>query len=452
MDGKQATPKPPRNELVPVEDEYRLPSSDPRPIILAGILAVCLLLLGFGTWAARAPIASAVVANGEVVIEGNPKAVQHLEGGIVSEIHVEEGDVVRRGELLLRLDTTRSEAEAGMLRANLDSLLAKEARLSAELAGGDAVNFSEELRRRAEHAEVARIMADQTARFTKGIEVRNGKVAIFLQRIGQLHEQIRALEAARDSAARQIAIFEEELSGLRVLHEKGHYPLNRLRQQEREVVRLSGEVGSRDAEIARAEEAIGEARLQILLLEQNFREDVSKELTTVRDQIREVRERLIIAADTLARNEIRAPTSGMVQEIQVHTIGGVIAQGQDLMKIVPLESNLVIATEVSPNDIDRVTLGLPADVRFPALQARTTPVLVGEVTHVSQDRIEDAQRQTSFFRANVRLSNDELGKLGDVELRSGMPVQVFIRGTERTFFEYIMKPLTDGMARAFKEE
>lgn len=339
-----------------------------------------------------------------------------------------------------------------MLESRLDSLLAQEARLEAEIANAEEISFPESLAERRNDPGVSEVMADQEANFASRQSARAGKIDIYRQRITQLEEQIRALAAARDSAAKQIDIYDDELAGLRELMEKGYYPRNRVRERERDVARLQGEVDSKKAEIARARESIGEARLLIIQLDQDFREQVSSELAETRDQIRDIQERLTVAWDTLSRNTIRAPIAGVVQEMQVYTEGAVLRPGEELMKIVPADYNLIISSEVSPTDIDNVTVGQSADVRLPAFKARITPVLSGEVVTVSADRIEDPERNRAFFKVNIRIRTEELQKLEGRELRPGMPAQVFINTGERTFMRYLLKPLTDAMAGAFKED
>jgi len=435
----------------PGKSEYRLPKADAGPAILSGAIVIVFLLGGFGAWAALAPISSAIVAGGEVVVKGEPKAVQHLEGGIVAEILVEDGDWVAAGDPLIRLDITRTEAEARMLRSFVASLQAKEARLAAEIAEAETIAFPQALLGRQSTESVRAVLAEQREQFRQRRAARDGEIGIYRQKIIQLQAQREALQAARDAAEAQIHIYHDELAGLRALHAKGYYPQNRIRERERDVARLSGEVGSKEAEIARTGESIGEAELRILQTGQTFRSDAVAERASVRDRLREMQDRLIIAEDTLARNLITAPTSGTVQEIAVHTVGGVIAPGDALMKIVPAESELLISAEVAPTDIDAVREGQSADIHLTALKARVTPVLIGQVEVVSTDRIEDVETRRTFFKATIRVPLEQLDRLGDRKLRPGMPVQVFIRVGERTFFDYLLKPLSDGMARAFRE-
>jgi len=428
------------------------PPTNPRPIILMGLLVVLVMFGGLGTWAATAPLDSAVIAPGTVIVESNRKTIQHLEGGIVDEILVDEGDVVQPGDILVRLDATRAGAEAAVTRKNLDEALALEARLTAENQRAERVTFPEVLTSRADDPDVAAAMAGQREQFLERKRSLDGQIAILNQRIQQFSQEIEGLRAQHDSKLRQHEIFKEELVGLRELYEKGYYPRTRILAMEREVADLEGTIGSTLAEIARAEKGIGEAELQIIQTRQKFREEVVAQLREVRNEIGQLREKLVVTQDTLDRIDIRAPLAGTVQNMQVHTQGGVIRAGDPIMEIVPLDDRLVIEGQVSPVDIDAVHPGLEAEVRLSALKLRSTPIILGEVTTVSRDRIVDERRETAYFRIEVVVPDEELAKLGEQSLSAGMPADIVVKIGERTMLDYIVKPITDYFAKAFTEQ
>lgn len=428
------------------------PPTNPRPIILMGLLVVLVMFGGLGTWAATAPLDSAIIAPGTVIVESNRKTIQHLEGGIVDEILVDEGDVVQPGDILVRLDSTRAGAEVAVTRKNLDEALALEARLTAENQRAEQVTFPDVLTSRADDPDVAAALAGQREQFLERKRSLDGQIAILNQRIQQFLQEIAGLRAQHDSKLRQHEIFKEELVGLRELFEKGYYPRTRILAMEREVADLEGTIGSTLAEIARAEKGIGEAELQIIQTRQRFREEVVAQLREVRNDIGQLREKLVVAQDTLDRIDIRAPLTGTVQNMQVHTQGGVIRAGEPIMEIVPLDDRLVIEGQVSPIDIDAVHPGLEAEVRLSALKLRSTPIILGEVTTVSSDRIVDDRQQTAYFRIEVVVPDEELAKLGEQSLSAGMPADIVVKIGERTMLDYFVKPITDYFSKAFTEQ
>ncbi|MBB4285731.1 HlyD family type I secretion periplasmic adaptor subunit [Roseospira goensis] len=443
---------------LPARTDAARPAADPdpptnaKPVILLGLMVVLVMFGGLGTWAATAPLDSAVIAPGTVIVESNRKTIQHLEGGIVKEILVDEGDVVQAGDVLVRLDPTKAAAVEAVNRKSLNEAMALEARLVAEQRDAEDITFPEELLERADDPDVAEIIADQREQFRERKRSLDGQVAILRQRIQQFRQEIAGLEAQHDSKLRQRDIFREELVGLRELYEKGYYPRTRILAMEREVANLEGTIGSTLADIARAEKGIGEAELQIIQTRQKFREEVVAQLREVRNEIGQLREKVVVARDTLDRIDVRAPLAGTVQNLQVHTENGVIRPGDAIMEIVPLDDRLVIEGQVSPTDIDAVHPGLEAEVRLSALNMRTTPIILGEVTTVSRDRIVNERDNTAYFRIEVIVPDEELAKLGDQRLTAGMPADVVVKIGERTMLDYIVKPMTDYFAKAFTEQ
>ena len=425
--------------------------ADTRPYIRAGCLIVLVMFGGLGTWASLAPLGGAVIAPSVVTVISHRKTVQHLEGGIVAEIRARDGDAVAERDLLIRLDDAQARAGLSILDAQLDLLRAREARLVAERDEGKRVEFPQDLETRSEEPKVADILESQRQLFEARRTALEGEIEILTQRVGQLREAIGGLEAQRRSKEEQIALIEDELVGLRKLFEGGYTSRNRMRELERAVAELTGERGEHVAEIARAENEIGEARLRSLQLSKNFREAVVDELHEVQAEVLDASERRAAALDRRSRLEIRAPRAGRVVGMTVHTVGAVIAPGEPILHIVPEDDELVVEAHVMPRDIDRVGIGQAALVRFTAFDLRTTPELEGLVIDVSADLIADPRSGASYYLVRTRIPEQSRGLLGDLRLLPGMPAETFIQTGSRTALSYLMKPLTDGLARAFKD-
>jgi HlyD family type I secretion membrane fusion protein len=432
-------------------DEEPPISSDPRSYIRAGLLIVALLFGGLGTWASLAPLHGAVIAPGVVTVISKRKTVQHLDGGIAREILVEDGDAVAQGDLLIRLDDTQTRAALAIAEAQLDVLRAREARLVAERDEADEIVLSEYLAGRGDDAQVAEILESQRQLFAARRTSLQGEIEILSQRIGQLGDEVRGLEAQRSSKQRQIELIEEELAGLHELFERGFASRNRMRELEREAAELAGELGEHVADIARARNGIGEAKLRVFQLRKDFRESVVAELHDVRSEIFDASERRVAALDRFRRLEIRSPRAGRVVAKSVHTVGAVIAPGEPILQIVPEDDELVVEAKVQPSDIDRVSVGQPARVRLSAFDLRTTPELEGEVIHVSADRVGDSREGAPHYLIRTRIPPEQLARLGELRLIPGMPAETFIQTGARTVMAYLLKPLRDGLARTFRD-
>jgi len=431
-------------------DERPYQPSGPNKVVLIGIAIILVAFAGFGTWAAMAPLDSASVAPGTVVVESNRKAIQHLEGGVIENIVVSNGDRVQRGQVLVQLDATEAKANVESIRAKLDSALARRARLLAERDGKESISFPKELQRRSDQPQVRSIMAGERGSFAERRRTRQGQVAIQEQKISRLEQEISGVRAQLASKRRQTEILTNELKSLRKLHEQGLFPKTRVLQRERQLAQLEGDIGADQASIARAQAEISKAELQIEQVRQEFQEKVVAELRKVEDRVTELRKQLIGANEKLARTTITAPQAGVVQNMQVHTErSAVVRPGQQIMQIIPANDELIIEAEVKPRDIDRVKEDQKAEVRISAFEMRTTPVLFGKVETVSADRIVPKEGDQAFYKARVRIGPEELEKLGDRKLQAGMPAQVFIKTGERTMLEYLINPLTDAMSTAF---
>jgi HlyD family secretion protein/epimerase transport system membrane fusion protein len=427
------------------------PPSNPRGWIVAGFLIIFVAFGGFGTWAAFASLDSAAIAQGVVVVETDRKSVQHLEGGLVKEIRVRDGDRVEKNDVLIRLEDTHASAMHEIVRGELDASLAEESRLIAERDGQDDIAFPRELLARSRVAKVAKALKGQRQLFSARRNAFKGQVAILEQSIAQFREQIAGLEAQHGARQKQLTILKDELRGLRKLLAQGNVPRNEVLAYERRIAELGGEKGLYMADVARAQQGIGEARLRIGQLRKSAREEVVAELREVQERIFGLEERLVAAEDVLARTEIRAPSAGVVMGMQTHTTGGVIAPAQEILQVVPVGDRLVIEAHVDPIDIDDVAVGQQATVRLTAFKLRSTPIIVGTLINLSADRLIDEHSGTPYYLARIEVSKDELASLGDLELQPGMPVEALIKTGARTALGYMLSPLTENFDLAFRE-
>jgi HlyD family secretion protein len=414
-----------------------------RILILATLLA--------GGWLVFMPLAGAVAVPGNLVVQSNVKAIQHPTGGVIAEIKVRNGARVAAGDLLVRLDATQTRANLQMVSKQLDELRARIARLVAERDGLDRPRIPPELKARAAEDAVQSLLASEDSLFKARLTARTSQKDLLQGRVGQLTEEISGLEAQLASKGKQLELIAGEMSGVQDLYDKRLVPLTRLTTLQRETARIEGERGQLISSIAETKSKIGEAQLQIVRIDQDFRTDVVKELGETRGKEAELVERGVAARDQLDRIEIRAPTSGVINQLSIHTIGGVIRAGDTIMEIVPDTDDLQIEARMQPSDIDQVRPGQQAFVRFSAFNQRLTPQLIGAVSYVSADTNRDQQTNAPYFTVRIALSEDELRRLGGLQLVPGMPAEVFMQTGSRTMMSYLLKPITDQLHRAFIE-
>jgi HlyD family secretion protein len=396
-------------------------------------------------------ISGAVIASGTIVVAGHSKQIQNRDGGIVAEIRVEDGDFVEAGDLLVRLDETETKAELAIIESMLDEVWPERVRLKAERDGAAEVRFPSDLMARRDSAGIAELLQGQERLFASRRAVLNGRKEQLNQRIDQLEQEIAGITAQAASTGEQSRLIGGELESLKMLLADGLVPLTRVRGLEREQARLLGDTGQHEAEIARARARIGETRLEILQLEDDARTKTLQELGEAESRIAELQERRLEAKTKLARTSLRAPLAGVVHELAVHTVGGVIGPGETIMQIVPQTSELVIEARVRPQDIDEVVEGQSAIVRFTAFNQRNTMQADAEVIHVAADASQDARDAPPSFAVRLRLPAGQLDMLGDLKLKPGMPAEVFIQTRERTPLSYLLQPLSDQIARSFRE-
>jgi HlyD family secretion protein len=423
-----------------------------RKHLIVGLSVVVLLAGGLGGWASTAQISGALIAPGSIVVESNVKKVQHPTGGVVGEVRAHDGDLVKAGDVVVRLDDTVTKASLAIVTKNLDGLWARAARLEAEQRGLDKITFPPMLTDRANDPDVKAVMASETKLFEVRVNGRVGQKAQLRERITQLNEEISGLTAQEKAKDREIELVEQELTGVRDLYDKHLVQLTRLTTLERDAARLSGERAQYVASRAQAKGKITETELQIIQVDKDMVSDVSKDLRETNDKIGEFVERKVTAEDQLRRVDIRAPQDGMVLQSSVHTVGGVITAGDAIMLIVPQADDLQVEAKVNPQDIDKLQVGQKTLLRLSAFNQRTTPELNGVVTRVSPDVTTDQRTGQSYYTIRVSMPPEEVARLGEVKMIPGMPVEAFVQTGERTLLSYLIKPLRDQLMRAFREK
>jgi len=426
-------------------------SSSMKKLILAGFIILLAGIGGFGTWAALAPLKGAVVAPGIVKVAGERKTVQHLEGGIIKEIHVQDGETVKAGQVLLSLDETRARTVLQLLKGQYYTLAARQSRLLAERDGLAKIDFPAELNTDND-PEFRKILAGEEGLFQTRRKALTGQIDILRQRIGQFEDEIKGVAAQKQSGNKQLALINEELNAVKKIYEQGIYEKPKYLALQRAVAKLEGDIGNLAAEVARINQQIAESQLRIIDLQNQRLAEINRELRETQSSLLDNSERRRQAMDVLERVDIRAPYSGTVVGLRFHTTKGVIQPGAAILDIVPEDDELIIETHINTPDIDAVHAGLPAEIRLVAYNQRTTPSVQGSVVQVSADRITDEKSGQAFYLARIQVDPASLQGLQGIKLYPGMPAEVYIVTGERTLLQYVMKPLTDSFQRALREE
>ncbi|WP_156437946.1 HlyD family type I secretion periplasmic adaptor subunit, partial [Bradyrhizobium valentinum] len=415
-------------------------------------LRVLLIVGGLaGGWMAFVPLSGAVVVPGNLVVQSNVKTIQHPTGGVVAKIAVSNGMRVNAGDLLLRLDSTQAQASLQVVSKQLDEVRAKISRLVAERDGLPKPAIPPELSTRLDDGNVKTVLASEASLFRARVTARESQRELLQSKVSQLGEEIIGLEAQVASKAKQLELITGELTGVQELFDKRLVPIARLTALQRESARIEGERGQLISTIAETKTKVDEAKLQMVRLDQDVRTEVVKELGEAQGKEAELSERAVAARDVLERIEMRAPTSGVIHQLNAHTIGGVIRPGDTIMEVVPDSDDLQIEARLQPNDIDQVRKGQQAFVRFSAFNQRVTPQLMGQVSYVSPDTTRDQQTGTSYFTVRIMLPEEERRLLAGLQLVSGMPAEVFMQTGSRTMLSYLFKPILDQFQRAFVE-
>jgi HlyD family type I secretion membrane fusion protein len=419
-----------------------------RPAIL-GYVIIIFTFFVLGGWSAVAKLDSAVTAPGIVAVKNSRKSVQHLEGGIVSEILVHEGQDVRAGQVLFRMDPTQARASLELLTNQLDDLEAQEARLVAERDSAKTIAWSDEIIARKDRPLVKQSIADQTRQFNDEEASLQGQVRLYQSKIGEYKNQIQGLQVEREATKKQLQFIVQELTDLQYLLAEKLVQKSRVLALEREKARLEGVIGASMADEAKAQTGIGGAELDIQQVQNKFNEQVATSILDVRQKMSDAREKVRVAQDVFKRLAITAPVSGTVQDVKVFTVGGVIKPGDTLLQIVPDDETLIIQAHVAPQDMDRMTPGMRAEVRLPAFKSSIMPIILGRVESVSRDRIVDESTRQPYFLAQV-VVNKVPDDVRD-HLVAGMPADLVFPTGERTVLNYLVRPLQDRMNGAFRE-
>lgn len=452
---------------ITIEAQYEVIPRSPfrrlRVLALAGFALVALFLGGFGTWAAIAPLESAAITSGTIAVESSRKTIQHLEGGIIGRILVEDGQFVEAGQPLIQLADTQPRTSLVILRGQYWDSVAREARLTAERDGQDHVAYPAELIDHRDDPAAQQVMAGQDGIFATRRSVFQSRSGLIKQGIARVREEIIGIKSQATAARTQSELIIQEIDDVQTLFKQGYARKPRLLALKRELAHLEGRIGDLEAQMAKAKQTIAESELNLVTLGNNFQDEVTTELRDTQAAISQLREQIKAASDVMARTEIRAPEAGVVTALRVRTPGGVIAPGQPLLDLVPAMDRLIIKVQVRPDDIDRVYPGLPAQVRVTPFKQRLLPPLAGRVAYVSADHMIDERSGQAYYAATIELDDAALkyevddsagkvmGKIGDLPLVPGMPTEVMIKTGETTVAFYALAPILDSLNRSFRE-
>lgn len=442
----------------PIEQPITL-SDAPSPIddqphkrfLRIGYIAIGLLFAAFIAWTI-APLQGAVVAIGTVIVESQPKVIQHLDGGIVAEVPVKNGTAVKKGDVLMRLDATVIDANQSLVTTRLREAQARVARLEAERDKALTITFPDELLGDMSDPAIAKAVDGQQKLFDARRGAATGLVQQLSQRIDQSNDQIEGLNALIQSNNTQVDLIKSELVDLQRGLEKGVVTRTRFSAVQREQARIEGEIASRRAEIARINNSISELRTQILQLRKDRLEQVLTELRTAQTELSDLREQSVTATDQRKRVDVLSPVEGYVHNMLVTTVGGVVTPGQEIMQVIPADDRLIIEAQVMPGDIDMIYPGQVARLRLSAFNARTTPEIGGIVLQSSPDSLIDPVTGLPYYTARIVIPEEELEHLRGQKLVPGMPAEVFMQTQKRSVFSYIVKPAVDAMSRGMREE
>ncbi len=413
---------------------------------MGSALALVGVLVAAAVWASTVEISGAVVASGRIAVSSEVKKVQHSTGGVVGEILVTNGQTVSAGDVVARLDATITRANLAIVTKSLDDMLAKRARLVAERNGSEEIDFTDELLSRRSETDVARLMTSERTVFLLRRKALEGQKAQLRERISQLEEQVEGFVTQSGATNDELVLVTTDLAGVRKLWDQKLVQYSRLNGLQREAAKLRGEVGSLTATIAQTKAKVTETELQILQVDQDFRSEVAKDMSDVDASIAELAERKVAAQDQLNRIDIRAPQNGVVHQLAIHTVGGVVGAQETLMLIVPQTDPLVVDARIPPSDIDQVFTGQGVFLKFQAFNQKTTPEAGGIVDRVSPDLIADPKTGVQYYEARIRLARQDEG----LRLVPGMPVEVMLQTGNRSILSYLIKPGSDFLTQAFR--
>ncbi len=426
-------------------------NTDDAPIRNIGFAIIFVMFGIFGTWSFVAPIDSSSLATGTVTVKSHRKTIQHLEGGIVAQINVRDGDFVELGETLLILDNTQIKAQIEILRGQYISAAAINARLTAERTKTDKIVYPEVFNE-LNDSRVEEAKQGQQQIFIARGNSYNGEVDLLNQRVEQLGLKIKGLKNQQRSKRLLLSSYAEEIKDIKELLADGFADKQRLRELQRQHTQANSEIAALATEVTSTHMQQGETKLQIVQTTRVFQEEIATQIEDVNAELFSVNEQLVVAEDKDQRSVIKAPVMGFVLGLSSHTEGGVVLPGQPILDIVPEDEELIITAQVSPMDIDKIGVGTTAEIRFSAFSRKTTPVMEGKVKTISADSLQDEVSGMPYYQATIELTEDSSKKLGQLVLIPGMPAEVLINTGKRTLFQYLVQPLTDAFARSFIEE
>ncbi len=419
---------------------------------IAGYAVIVIGFGGFVAWAAIAQLDSAVTAHASISLESRRQLLQHLEGGIIRDILVREGDRVEKDQVLYRLDDTQTRANLDLFQNQLYAFLATEARLLAERDKKGKITYPPELATTLSFPQTNKAIEDQEVQFAQRRASLESQISIMKSRETALTEEIEGLKREGLSAEQQLHYIDDELAGVRTLTDKGLVPKTRRNALEREKARLDGVVGRNEIEAAKARNSINEVQLQINQLQQKVQEEIANSLAELRPKISDLREKVRVATDSLRRADLVAPRGGLVQNVKVTTLGQVVRPGDVLLELVPINDPLVVEAQIQTVDIDSIHTGMVAEVRFPSFHSRTTPVVLGKVRSVSSDRLIDETTRQPFFLVQIATTDTDIPEDLNRRLRAGMPAEVVFPTGERTVLEFLLQPLREALRSTFREK
>ena len=435
-----------------VSKQVKLPNMNYRKPAFIAWFAIIVLVGGGTAWAALFNITGAIIATGSVIVQGKPKSIQHLDGGIVKAIHVKSGDLVEADDVLVELDDTSIRANLVIYKTRLRDVLVRATRLKAELEGKDKFDRPHKLAGLLDLGDLTASMTQQRAFQEARRLTREAQLEQLNEKIKQFGNQIDGLEGLIREKALQIGMFREERDSLNILVQQKLTPRSRIMALDRSEADLRGQLAEHRAEIARVLNSISETKLSKIQLDRQFREKVIDELDQAETRIDELRQQLEATTKQLSRVAIKSPSDGIVHELSLFTVGGVVQPGQVIMQIIPQTDAHEIELSVATTEIDQLFVGQEATIRLPAFNQKDTPELTGKVSIISPSSVVDEQSGFPFYRVIVHLEEDQLARLGHKKLVSGMPVEAFVTREERSVLSFLIKPLTDQVNRTFREE
>lgn len=434
------------------ESEIKPLQTESKALRRFGVFSFLFLFVGVGSWLYTASIEGAVIASGTVSVLGKPKTIQHLDGGIVAEIKVKNGDMVQEGDVLIRLDETLLRSNLDIYQNRLREAVSRRDRLKAEELGRSTIIWDESVFDKLGIESESEFRQGQMKMLRARSSTRQGQVLQLMEKVDQFENQIQGLQALRQSKVAQKAILNKELAGLKILQKDGYASDNRVLALERQVQDITGQLAEHNAEVSRVRNSITETRIQMSQVGREFEQSVLTELREVELSIKDMEQQILATQQQLIRVEIKAPTAGMIHELGIFTISGVIGPGAPVMQIIPQNQKMEFEVNLEPQFIDEIYIGQDARVMFSAFNTRTTPELNAKVSRISPSTIVNAETGMGFYVVNVAVSTEELERLNGQQLVPGMPVEVFVTTQGRSPLNYLIKPLTDNIRRSLREE